>query len=344
MELRHIESSELISTDVAYIVKAPSGGAKWLRLILFVALGIAGVVLSVEEIIDIMLPALPPLPDFPIRQTTWDGTLLWFTVTQNWKPLPFAAPVIAIRSDETLWRQMFLWNWDTVPLPFREEALEMMVKRYEHVIANAQVWETMETMSWDYVPQPIRALAFGHMTEYWSDFYSVGIGQNIPRRLMADTLHAIVMAESWFEHRAVNTGIAGKRDVGVAQASDYARHRLRELYRKGRVDVWLADDDYFNPWSGTRFVAIWMNLLLDDVGGNLDLAIQAYYSGSGGALNGKGLKYLDSVKRYRRFLSNPPDTAPAWKYLWVRDREIQTREVCVNGLECTVTDHAASLP
>jgi hypothetical protein len=61
--------------------------------------------------------------------------------------------------------------------------------------------------------------------------------------------------------------------------------------------------------------------MLDEVGGDLDLAIQAYYAGSYGALNGKGLDYLDSVKRYRRFLRNPTDRVPAWKYLWTRDKE-----------------------
>jgi hypothetical protein len=170
------------------------------------------------------------------------------------------------------------------------------------------------------VPQPIRALAYGHMTEYWNGYYDVGVQHEIPRRLMADTLHAIVMAESWFEHRSVNTSILGNRDFGVAQASDFTRDRMRTLYRTGLVDVLLKDDDYFNPWNGTRFLAMWMNFMIEEVGGNLDLAIQAYYAGSYGALNGEGLEYLNRVKRYRRFLRNPADSAPAWKYLWTRDR------------------------
>jgi hypothetical protein len=215
--------------------------------------------------------------------------------------------------------QMQLGNWDTVPLPLREEALDTMFNRYKRVLGGAKVWDAMRTTDWDVVPQPMRALAYRRMTEDWTGYYHVGVSYEIPRRLMADTLTAIVMGESWFEHRAVNVNPAGRRDLGVAQASRDTRERMRTLYRTGRVDVLLEDEDYFNPWFGTRFIAVWMNFMLDEVEGDLDLAIQAYHTGSPGALNGEGLDYLTSIKRYRRFLRTPTDAAPTWKFLWLRD-------------------------
>ena len=217
MRLRRIDlrESSLASTDTSRVSGAHFGGTKWFRRALFVTLVGAGLMLSAREVIEMMLPPLPPPPDIPIRESIWDGTPVWFTVTRNWKRLPFVAPVIAVRSDETLWRKMYLRNWDTVPLPFREEALETMFAQYQYVLADPKVWDRMQAKNWDLVPQPIRALAFGHMTEYWNGYYDVGIRYDIPRRLMADTLHAIVMAESWFEHRAVNTSVAGNRDFGV---------------------------------------------------------------------------------------------------------------------------------
>jgi hypothetical protein len=48
-----------------------------------------------------------------------------------------------------------------------------------------------------------------------------------------DTLAAIMMSESWFEHRAVSVSRSGNRDLGLVQASDYSRDRVRQLYRKG---------------------------------------------------------------------------------------------------------------
>lgn len=321
IEVPDIIRSATPSSGTSRILGAHPLGSRWIRWIAAAVLIIGGLVLGGRKIVEMNLPPIPSPPDVPIRETIWDGTPIWFTITRNWKRLPFVAPVIAIRSDETLWLQMYLRNWDTVPLPFRVEAVDAMLVQYQHLIANPRVWDTMQAKNWDLVPQPVRALSFGHMTEYWNGYYDVGVRYEIPRRHMADTLHAIIMAESWFEHRAVSTSVSGNRDFGAAQASDYARQRMRSLYRAGSVDVQLNDDDYFNPWIATRFLAIWMNFMLDEVGGDLDLAVQAYHSGSSGARNGEGIEYLASVKRYRRFLRTPPDTAPTWKYLITGDWE-----------------------
>ena len=315
-------ASESLTASIGKSCNSGSRETKSVRWILLGILVAVSVLFSVEKIVAMILPPLPAKPAVSLTEPSWEGMLIRFTITENWKHSPVVAPIAALSSDEALWNRMHLANWDTVPAPLREQVLETMLRRYQYVVADPKVWDAMRASDWDHVPQPIRAMAFRHMAEYWSGFYHVGVDFHIRRRLMADTLSAIVMTESWFEHRAVNIGHRGRGDLGVAQASAEARERMRTLYRTNRVDVLLHDKDYFDPWCGTRFVAIWMRLMLEEAGGDLDLAIQAYHSGASGALNGDGRDYLKAVKRYRRFLRNPPDNNPAWKFLWHQDQRI----------------------
>jgi hypothetical protein len=248
------------------------------------------------------------------------------TITAAWQTVPLMTTRDAIRSDVTVWRKMNFSDWDTVPSDLRAEGLDAMLGRFRYLLADPALWDRMTADDWDRVPQPMRALAYRHMAEYWSGYYNVGEEFGIDRRAMANTLGAIVMSESWFEHRAVTVNREGNRDLGLAQASDFARRRIAYLHEVGRVEVTFDEQDYFNPWKGTQFVAVWMRLLLSDMRGDLDAAVRAYHRGAAAAFDARGDRYLEDVlRRRRRYLQNR-EAPPAWSYLWQRDRELLGNE------------------
>lgn len=262
---------------------------------------------------------LPVVADVQLSEVWFDNRPVALTVTAGWAKIPHVATRDQVRSDITLWRRMNVEDWDTVPAPLRGEAFDAMLTRYDGLLASPSAWDRMGPVDWDPVPQPIRAMAFRHMAEYWSGYYQLGAAHGIPRKTMADTLAAVIMSESWFEHRAVNANGCGNRDIGVAQASDATRRRMTTLHRTGRVDVLLEEADYFDPWKGVRFAAIWVGLLLDEANGDLDLAIAAYHRGIARAREPKGEDYhADVLRRLRRYIRNEEASA-AWDDLWRRD-------------------------
>jgi hypothetical protein len=290
---RHCIAAALITVLIALA----AGADRWLRFT------------TLESI-----PAAPATTAKLFR----DPIALSITVSAGHYRAPWVTTDKELRESVELWKRMHLTDWNEIPEPLRAEGLDRMLRRYDHLLNNPSAWDTMDVFDWDAVPQPIRTVAYRRMVGYWSGFYDVGAAFDLPAPAVAETLAAVVMSESWFDHRSRSANRDGTVDVGLAQASPFARQRLRELHASGRVDAALSENEYYNPWMATRFVALWMNLMLVESRGDLELAVRAYNRGSAKAMDQHGTEYLAAVKRrLARFIRNR-DAPPSWDYVWRR--------------------------
>jgi hypothetical protein len=192
-----------------------------------------------------------------------------------------------------------------------------MIARYSSVIGPGhRHWSGMSAADWDDVPQPIRAMAFIKMARHWTAHYAIGRRYGLRPGAVADTIGAIIMAESWFEHRGSYTNRDGSTDVGLGGSSAYCRRVLRRLYSRSGIDFTLRDEQYFNPWQSSRAAAVWFRTMLDEADGDVELAIAAYHVGIAAARDGNGGDYVANVTLKRRRYIRDDGAPPAWRFVF----------------------------
>ena len=192
-----------------------------------------------------------------------------------------------------------------------------MLVGYAHVLRRAD-WDRMTTADWDVVPQPMRAAAYLRMVHHWTETRAVGAEWGLSTAHVGQTIAAIIMAESWFEHRALNVNRYGNRDLGLAQCSDYCRRTIAAMAAAGELPFSPTEADYFDPRIGSYIATVWFERELRLTDGNVSLAIRSYHRGLGAAMDEKGDVYLSKVERLRDRYIRTQRASPSWAYLTAR--------------------------
>lgn len=283
--------------------------------------GGAAVLLALTGIIGCWSVARVPIGDLPavrslqVKALYFDDTPVDIVTTAAWLKVPATVTMREIVSDPTTWLRLHLEDWDRLAPSLRQRALSNMLRHFGAWISDPAAWSHLRATDWDHVPQPVRALAILGMVDAWAARYRLGEAHGLDRALVADTAKAIAMTESWFEHRAVHVNADGSHDVGISGASAYAREALSRLHRQGLADFTLSEADYLDPLPATRVLVFWLDRMLAEAGGDLDLAIRAYNVGISRARRGAGADYLRMVRQRRSVYIWRRGDTPTWEHL-----------------------------
>jgi hypothetical protein len=284
-----------------------------LTIVLVTAAAAAGFARLHEFVTARDTPRVAPAPS--ALNSVVDRRLVAITLTTPaWTKLREVVTVDRLRTDRRLWRQMHVGDWDLVPAAIREPALDNMIHAYAAVFEGPRRWRRMAAADWDNVPQPIRAMAYLRMIWHWAAAERVGVEFGLRPRRVAQTIGAIVMAESWFEHRAINENEWG-RDLGLAQCSTFCQRTMAAMALAGAIHFAPSEPDYFNPWVATRVATVWFERELHRAEGDVNLAIRAYHRGIDEAMDERGDAYLARVLRLREQYVREQKASASWRYL-----------------------------
>ena len=283
-----------------------------------VSFAVTGVLLGLVQVHEFTTSRQRPVPvqpPSPLRAVSDLRPVDITITTPSWGKVRETVTVDRLRTDHTLWRQMHFNDWDRIPEPIRELALLAMIRAYAGVFSGPDVWRHMDAGQWDDIPQPIRSIAYLRMIWHWAILEDVGGEFGLTSEKLAQTIGAIVMAESWFEHRALNENAWGNRDFGLAQCSDHCRETIAAMVARCEILFRPREDDYFNPWIATRIATVWFERELLNAGGDIDLAIRAYHRGLRDALDVKGDAYLARVQRLREHYIRAQARSASWNFV-----------------------------
>ena len=262
--------------------------------------------------IDAPAPVRPPLPLASLSNLRPVAITL---TTPAWTKVNETVTVDQLHTDHRLWRQMHFGDWDAVDPVYRTTALRAMIGSYGALFHGPSGWRHMTAADWDDVPQPVRSMAYLRMIWHWARVEGVGAEFDLRPEHAAQTIGAIVMAESWFEHRALNQNQWGNRDFGLAQCSDYCREEIAAMVARCEVMFRPTEADYFNPWIATRIATVWFRRELRLADGDVDLAARAYHRGIEDALDEKGDVYIAKVQRLREQYIRAQGSSETWRFL-----------------------------
>ena len=309
----------LIAVPDAPVAEAPPT-RRWVRVLLTIVLvtvvgaALAGAVWVHRFVTDLDAPE-PVRPPAPLAALSNLRPVAITLTTPDWKKVPETVTVDRLHTDHRLWRQMHVGDWDAVDAAYRESALRAMIRSYRPLFTDRARWRHMTAGDWDEVPQPIRAMAYLRMIWHWARVEEVGVGFGLDAERVAQTIGGIVMAESWFEHRAFNENQWGNRDLGLAQCSDYCREEIAAMAARGELAFAPTEEDYFNPWIATRVATVWFRRELRLAGGEIGLATRAYHRGIDQAMDEKGDVYIAKVRRLREQYIRAQGSSETWRLL-----------------------------